>query len=418
MGLFNLFRKPAIEVVPFAELESFLAAYTARKELDEDYLAFIDFIEEKIEAVQQALQALEEAKLMNEKIPDRVKHILEGNRKIYIQKISVFLGSLEKPGHIADVHRFQNDFSKRLDELSLQTQKNFLIIKEFLEEELSKVVKHIKEIEDRAKKLVALLEKHHFQNTEEIRELIQDYHTNKRTIKVLEQEKQEISAELDELMDKRKKIEKKLKELKEQEKKGFIEELRQKEKEIGTAIKRHSAELNEPFFELEKALRKYKRASLDEKLIDSYLADPHHAVHQDAESKIIEVLEKLDKELGHLGIETKKFSKIRQAIKRITKEFLENKSREISMLQQEKHDIEQRIREDATLLGIMEHEKYLQTLHAYIADKQNLVKELADKIDRLDEKKLFARINELLSPLHAALEEEAEQPPVQTRKKK
>jgi len=418
MGLFNLFKKPAIEVVPFAELESFLAAYTARKELDEEYLAFVEFIEENIEAIQAALQALEEAKLMNEKIPDRVKHILEGNRKIYIQKISSFLDSLEKPRHIADVHRFQNDFSRRLDELSVQTQKNFLIIKEFLEDELSKVVKHIKEIEDRSKKLVALLEKHHFQNTEEIRELIQDYHANKKTKKVLEQEKQGISAEFDELIDKRKKIEKKLKELKEQEKTGFIEGLRQRQDELNASIKKQRAGLNEPFYELEKALRKYKRTSLEENLIDTYLADPFHAAQHDQEGKILEILEKLDKELHNLGIETKKYSKIRLAIKRVTKEFLENKIQEISRLQQEKHDVEKRIREDATLLGIMEHEKYLQTLQAYIKDKENLVQELDSKIDRLDEKKLFARINELLLPLHAALEEVTAQPAVQTKKKK
>ncbi|MBU1849956.1 MAG: hypothetical protein KKH40_04485, partial [Nanoarchaeota archaeon] len=190
MGLFNFFKKKSEpQEITFKELETWIDSFLEKKDVSKRIEGFKQFSENKIKEARDAINELESATLLNEKIPERVKHILSGNRKNYIQKINFFLDDLEFPKKRTEIRTFSIELSKKIDKLSEETQKSFFVLKEFLETEAATVAKKIKEIESESIKLRRLVEQENLELIDDILKLKNDYTQAKNVKEILEKEK-------------------------------------------------------------------------------------------------------------------------------------------------------------------------------------------------------------------------------------
>ncbi|MBU1855328.1 MAG: hypothetical protein KKF89_06395, partial [Nanoarchaeota archaeon] len=175
MGLFDFLKKKKEETVKFSKIEEWIKRYFEEKSLDERVNELKHEIEQNISETRNLLEQLEKASLLNEKIPDRVKHIMEGNRKNYSRKMNQFLDSIKLPINYLEVEQFSQSFTKSLDVLSEETQKSYLVLKEFLESELTSVIRKVKAIENISTKFCEQTRKEKLDKIQSIKEKLDEF---------------------------------------------------------------------------------------------------------------------------------------------------------------------------------------------------------------------------------------------------
>src|SRR3989338_5661851 len=255
--------------------------------------------------VERELENLEKARLKNPNIPQKMIDIMKGNRESYIKKHKDFLNSLSMPKDYTDVDYFLDEIKNSLDGLHESTEKSYYVIHEFFEHESYKVASNIKKVDSLVDELKNSLSKY---SLRKINKLQQDISNLKLKIK-LEQEIKEKIKKLEEysndLNKANEKISSDINNFKETEE---YKELDEKKKERDELLKKEEENNNKIFSffsNIEHALKKYSRLSLEENLIKLYLENPIKALKSDSPFKIIEILKKMKDSIEKKKIELK-----------------------------------------------------------------------------------------------------------------
>lgn len=97
--------------------------------------------------LKRELEYLQDAKLKNPNIPQKMLDIMKGNRESYIKKHRDFLNALNLPKDYKDVDLFLDDIINSLEDLHASTEKPYYVLKEFFEHESYNVASNVKKID-------------------------------------------------------------------------------------------------------------------------------------------------------------------------------------------------------------------------------------------------------------------------------
>jgi len=119
----------------------------------------IDQITNKIydekKKVNENLKKLENAKLQNPKIPERVKTIMEGNRSAFIKKVSFFFDNIDlKFNNHDEILKKCKDIENEINSLGKGTARSYQVLNEFFAREAENVAINIKYIEKYTKEIM------------------------------------------------------------------------------------------------------------------------------------------------------------------------------------------------------------------------------------------------------------------------
>ncbi len=285
--------------------------------------------------LKENLYSLRNAELQNKKIPTRAKQLMEGNREAYVRKVSNFIERIELPekDNYSEIIDFTESFNENMDNLNKSSYKGYQVMKEFFYNQTTDIAMSLKQLNENVKNLNKLMKGKELSKISSIKELINNLYKSKSKKEKL---KQEIVEQKDIVEDSKNRIEaiqKKFENIKKStEYENYKKTYEEKEQNI-KRIENEKDELIQYFAVLEKSLKKYKRDSLDEKLIDKYLNDPNKALIND-NYDIIEVLQKLKENIenNNLGLKEKKKEKTLDVINKLDKDFLSKKKFNLEQL--------------------------------------------------------------------------------------
>ena len=399
MGFFDIFRKKELENVKFGEIDAWLDDFLKKKGLDKKMEALNEQTVIKISEIKAALENLEKAELLNEKIPERAKQIMEGNRKTYIRRIGYFLDNFALPENVLAISDFSKRLSEELDELGKDTHKNYYVLKELMEHDAYAVAKKIKELETLMQKTSQELEKENIHSAQSVKKKLKQYEKDLESLEYMEKEKKEEAARLEELRLKQEKVKKKLKELKESKDLERFNKLKERQEQNLEDIKKEENQFFQLFSQLERPLRKYKRGSLEEDLINRYLDNHMGALKGDEEMKILEILDKLKQNVKGLELKEKQEAKIAETIERLNKDFLLERKAALERLEQEKKEIHHLMNQNVIMLNMMEQESFLDNNQTLMEMHQRKLDELDNKISKIQPQEVRKEIKEALKEI-------------------
>jgi GTPase involved in cell partitioning and DNA repair len=146
---------------------------------------------------------------------------------------------------------------------------------------------------------------------------------------------------------------------------------------------------------VDKALKKFGHGSLHEDLVSEYLINPLAALENDSNYKILEILEKLKKELtkGNIEIKEKQQQKILRNIDKIDKDYLKSIKKKQESLKKEKIKVNENLKKSTIMMDYKDLEyqmdhitEKIERLNEELADKKNILNNLqvGQKIKRLE----------------------------------
>lgn len=406
MGIFDFLKKKKKEEekVKFSKIEEWIQDYLENQNLDKKINSFKEQIKEKIKETKELLEKLEKAGLQNENIPERAKHIMQGNRKNYIRKTTDFLEEINIPDDYLKIINFSSKLTENIDVLSKETQRSYFVLREFMEANIAPVIKKIKEIEDTAIDFKQEIEKEKIHRLEEIKEKLNEFKTSEATVAALKEEKEKKEAELHELKEKEKTIKKKLEQLKTVESHRVYELLKKDKEKNASDIQKKKKEIISHFSTLEKAFKKYKRITLKPELLDRYLKDSAKALMKDDDLEILELLEKMLQSINNLDLKHKKEEKTKQEIKALNKEFLKELKDKLQLLVSDEKKIKQKLMSNTSALNISEQESWLENNARNIREKEEELEDTDNKLDRTSPGLIKQQIKEVLKEFNVIME--------------
>ena len=381
----KLFKKRETKKISLNDLEYELN----QKEIDQkkEIEDIIDRIQDIKEELIIKLDELKEAKIeeKNQQIISRV----ESNRDSYIHQTKMMLRTIEKPEkEIKEIEKFIEQTTNEIKEFVKRSSKSFQITKYLIGKELEEATRKIKEI------------------TEQL-ELLEDKNKELEKINELTTKISGIAEKTDkekllkiEILD----IEKEKEEL-EQEKEGKKQDIYETEEgeeyklylQVKENIKLSEQDLDELrsklinlFSPIQKALRKYAKMTIENRVVEEYEQNPYFALLEDEHLKILDILEEINKNMNKLNIDEDKMNKIKEAIENITKEKLEKIKFENIEIKENIKQNKERINEMIILDNLSKKMKEKEILEINLKQKEDLLKdkkELLEKIDLKEEKK-------------------------------
>lgn len=358
--------------------------------------------QEKIE-MEENIKLLEEAEARNKAFPERAMHMMEGNRKIYVQKTKALLNSINLPDEFDEILKFCNCFDYALDDFGRSTMRNYHILLQFFGEKVSSISKNIVGINASVKQAEKLLKNSGIERVNELKNKIKDV---KEKVKRKESLKEKIMLEEKELEKTEKKIaenENKTREKEGSDKYRQFTELVDEKKNIEKELTELEKEPFHHFSVINDALKKYERMTTDDKLVRSYLADPLKALEEDKELKIIEVISKMKDSIakGKLELKKEKKDRIMQECDNINKTEIKAFLAKNAELNKRFSELDSKIADETIIKEIEELKKELKHEKNNADENKNRIGKLAKESESISienlKKELESDINEALS---------------------
>ena len=343
-------------------------------------------------SILEKLNSLRDAELQNKNIPTRAMQLMDGNREAYIKKIRNFLEQIELPDmeSYTLINDFADNFDTRLDELNKSTYKGYEVMKEFFYNQATDIAMGIKDISTNIKKLKQLVANKELSKIEHLRGLIEK-------IDRFNDKKEKLSKEIDEqiyaIKETEQKIEnvkKRFEEIKKSKEYSEYKRTDEEKEALMEKIKSEKDEIIQLFSILKKSLKKYKRESLNEKLIEEYLEDPNQALLKDSELSILLVLAKLKEniEQNKIELKDKKKEKTIEVISKLNEEFLKQKRFNLEQHTRTKIILNDRLRKN-NINNLYQEEKYkLEHFTKKLEDENRKLGSLKKEKESLDINKI------------------------------
>ncbi len=338
-------KEPEIsEEVSFGNIDEWFSQKYSSKE---DFLkgqveATKEKINGEISSAKQNMENLRNAKLRNENIPEKAKHFMEGNREFYIKQAISFLESLDLPADAKTAASFIAGFDSRLEEFGKSTARSYAILREFVEEEASRIAGSIKNIDKHAGEIKNSLKDSKLKEMDSARQEIAKLKSRiaHREFLIREADKKEglarsLSADKQRLF----------REIHEMENSSEYKDLQMLNHKIKKAEKESAekeSEITHLFASLERPMKKYQRIVFSDKdLLGKYISSPVEALTQDFGFKIVGILENMKKAILDNTIELKDKQKIRASedIRELGKEYLSRFAAQYAQLKKKEKDI-------------------------------------------------------------------------------
>ncbi|MFH1916441.1 MAG: hypothetical protein ABIJ21_04195 [Nanoarchaeota archaeon] len=399
--IFDFFRKKTVAEIAMADIDRFFAEYIAKTALQEEFMSFVEFFEEKKGQAKDALEKLSSASPKDRNYPPRALHLLHGNKKHFLQEMGHLLQRIRPPEDLLSFSVFHQSLGKEMTTFTKATQKNYLVINELLGEELSLVLRPLKELEESSSRLDRRVEKKHIRNIAHIKKKLEFLEESRQAKQAKEARLGNFASDLDIIRAKKKKVFDAIEKIKKGERYGAYLVLERSRAEQEKKVKAIRREINLAFAEVERVLKRLRR-DMAEGLLDTYLNDAPAALLDDVNFAILSFLEEGMKLLPGMNL-GKKEQKAKKAMARIERCWLEANANSLRSESDVLSEMEHALRQNASLLGLQEQEGYLSFMSSQEEEAKRKVDSFRQKVHQYDEAGLMAEINELLLPLGARI---------------
>jgi hypothetical protein len=372
MGLFDFLKKKPQRTrqVSLGQLPAFLDQQEERIAEETGFLAFQQELVGHRAHIDDALHKLANAELLNTKIPARAMHILHGNKASFIKRTQRLINDLAYPEKVSDLATFSQQLSQDIESYGQDTRKNSMVIKEFLEDELKAVIRNIHTIEADTATLMKKLNKTPLDRIIQARSLLKEHAQATTTEQQLHTNRQHQKDEVHHLLQEKKQLEEELNEIKDSEQYRQAQQNAQAVSAQRITIKNMMISVSDHFIPFERALRKFSHDSLDQELINSYLADPGTALLDDPDLKILDVLSRLFQKIPDLEPEPKRIAKIQDAIALVNHEVLFQLREQLLTASEELVQLETQNQASTIIHDVEEKQHVLTSLAATIHQRQ------------------------------------------------
>ncbi len=402
MGLLDIFRaKKKEENIKFSDIDTWLNKQVESKQLEIRISRAKNAVKGLVEEGHRGLEALEKAVLMNDNITVREKQIMEGHRKVYIQRLKKFLSELDVPDDFSRIGHYAAKFSEDLGELSQETHKNYMVLRQFMESELSRVVRAVKNVERELTNLQREIDNEGVDMIKEAKIRLHHFIDDENKKRNLENDRVAKENELELVRKKKEKIEARLSELKQSREYADLREVIDAKKRNEDEISSIEQEMITVFAELNRPLKKFTHNALHENLADKYIADPAGALEEDDSLIIHDLLKKLDTELENLGLKEKQLDKTRDMIARLSREYLIKQKIDLSRLKQANKETATRVNKSVVALNISESESWLKSIEKKIGQVEDEIHTIEKQIEQINLDYLKQKVKEKIKEIAA-----------------
>jgi len=416
MGLFDFIKKMFSEPIEegplklnLEQLESWLSQQSqqAFENANEKLSGIKKNISEEKLNLQVNIKKIEEAVIKNTEIPDRVKHIMEGNRISYIKRINSLIERTNVPDKFLELLEFSSSFDKTMSDFDKDIAKNHRVMQEFFIKESGSISSNIRNIDKHVKNIKETLKENKISHLEKVRNQLSEIQGKikqkaefEREIK---KEKEEQEKQNDLIRDKENEI-KKVKESEDYSEFLTLTNSKQTiEKDLSTVV----TSLNHSFSEIEAALKKYTNLNPEDKLAKCYLVDPIKTLTEDKEIKISEIINgmTISIEEGKLDLKNKKKEKIQRELGKLNREyfsdFLEKRFELIKKLSETNSQIESSQAEKI----VKQLKQDLEKEHMTLLEQKQILAKTEKELGEINIESLRSNLeNEIVSSLEKRIE--------------
>jgi hypothetical protein len=361
--------KPDIEEIKISELQQWINNKVSNlpfKDFLKDYYSQIETIKENIIKRTQELQEQEVPK-EHQVVEERIKNIVKGHRDNYVREITRFIEHLnqeKKEKHSSLQYylgaiEFNTNLNKEFDGLAKRTAKSYQASQHIYFDQVEAVFKQMGELNLLLRKFEKESENVQYikKLQQSLSELEEEQVRTKNIKKDLTKKEEEMSKSKQEL----EKLKEQLEQLQKSKEYNQYQELKKQEESLNKEILDNENLIFSYFSKLSKALRKYERVALDNKLITTYLEDSVKAFKDDQELNIKEILQGLNKSLDSLNFDDKQKSNIIELIKKSEGDYLEELKNKNDQLSSQNKELIRKINSKTITSQIEEKEKEINS---------------------------------------------------------
>lgn len=403
--VFRLFkRKREIKRITINQIDSWLNTTYESKNISFKISVFKRELNSKKVKIKELLDALSKAEIKDESVmPERAKNMFHGNKNSYIQKVDLFLDKIEFPQEVSSIEDYLEDLSDKLETLAQDTNKNFFIIKEFAENEISAVANKLKELDQLISSMRGTIEKTTLGKFKELKKLLEEY--KQANIKV-EQDRHlldEVLARKADELERKTKIESKISVLKSSPQKEEYSKILEQKDSLNEEIKKVEHAIIDLFSGISAILKKYSKSKKNN-LAEKYYNNAIDALLNDEKLGIIKILDNINDNKSSLDVKDAKLKKFESDISRITKLKLEKTRTRLMELNQDLHDVNNRIKNHSFKLNLLELEGRIEIIDQNINDIEKEEEEIENILERTNPNLIKQRMKKLIAEIDESVE--------------
>jgi len=356
-----------IETVNFFELEKYLAE-KAWKSISSD----IERLQKIRESITTNLESLQGKDIDAEKVQNRAKDVIKGNRNAFVIMLRKFIDSIEPPKDLSvkTISEFCRAFEAEISDFNEKTARNYFIMKALIGEELEAINKNLKESETIVREIKKGIDSGHLILLEDLQMRIKDIYRHIEGKEEKEKEILKLEKETAELLEKEKTLTDRINAMKEGKEfaelgtlKSELQMKSEEESEVKNRIKSMAAEVARP-------LRKYEK-TIPNKHILRFLEDPVEAVKE--EHELAKIMHSAAESMQKGEIDSKNSEKEIQKLQELSSSMGGLKER-ILFLEKGKDELKEKIKQN----------KAEEERDRLIEELNHIEKNLAETETRLD----------------------------------
>lgn len=354
---------------------------------------------------QKNIEDLEKSEIKEpDKIENKVKQVVLGHKENYVRRLNQFINLIKIPKEASfeSAAAFCSKLDSEINEFSKDTVKTFYTVQHLFGNEVDKVAKAIKRMDDLIKDIKNITEDEKTLNIRKTREKIHNFNDTKL-------KKGNLVLNLNEQKSKLKKLEnQKIKTINELQRLENSEEysdylaMNEKIKGIENDISILKDEVIQTFSPLSASLKKFERITLnDQALIEKYSEDPVNALLLDKQLKILGLLENMEKsiESGSIDIRDKKKEKVIEKIRSVHQDKLNSIVSRYISLKDNKDLLLRKIKVNSVWLKNDELKYKLDHIENSLKIYSKTSEEIDKKIDEIELDKIKQELQDNLKEL-------------------
>ena len=401
MGFFDMFtrkKQEAAVTLKLEDIEGYIISNinlktASSKKIEQSY----EKLSKELESARSNLNHLATADI-KDKVPDKARVRVLGNRDAYVKALQLFLQSIQVPDVIDQeiALNFCNDLNSNLNKLGESTKKNFYISEQLFGIELDKVNQNLRVINSTVNLLKEELEKEDIIIIKNLRQRVSTLREKKSKFSDLNTRITDLEKKLAPFVNARSQVEEDIKDMKSSKEYEIYEKLSKDKAAVERKMKGLQQDVLEIFSQLSKIIKKYNK-NKKVKLLDSYAEAPFETLLQDINLEITQHLKDVEQDINsdELQLKGKTKEKMLKTLSILTPQYLTNVSSQYADLKTQFMGMKSRMFSSRLAEEEMRLSSRLDSTNSniklYESDIQQL-KKIKDKMDIVEDKRVIINL--------------------------
>lgn len=401
MGFFDIFtrkKQEAAVTLKLGDIEGYIISNinlktASSKKIEQSY----EKLSRELESARTNLNHLAIADI-KDKVPDKARARVLGNRDAYVKSLQLFLQSIQVP-EVVDQEialNFCNALNSNLNQFGESTKKNFYISEQLFGIELDKVNQNLRVINSTVNLLKEDLEKEEVIIIKNLRQRVSTLREKQSKFSDLNTRITDLEKKLDPFVNARSQVEEDIKEMKSSKEYEIYERLSKDKAAVERKMKGLEQDVLEIFSQLSKIIKKYNK-NKKIKMLDSYVESPFETLLLDLNLEITQHLKDVEQQINaeELQLKGKAKEKMLKTLSILTPQYFTNVTSQYADLKSQFMGIKSRIFSSRLAEEEMRLSSRLDSINSniklYESDIQQL-KKIKDKIGIDEDKRVITNL--------------------------